>query len=72
MRGPASTSPAAASAVMTTPIEPHTRAVAIDSTALMQAMETGAGRSILRLPTADEATVLKRMDRYALLAQAVR
>jgi probable F420-dependent oxidoreductase len=43
-----------------------------DRTALMQAMETGAGRSILRLPTADEATVLRRMDKYALLLQSVR
>jgi hypothetical protein len=38
----------------------------------MQAMETGAQRSILRLPTADESTVLKRLDRYALLLQSVR
>jgi probable F420-dependent oxidoreductase len=43
-----------------------------DRDALMQAMETGAQRSILRLPTADESTVLKRLDRYALLLQSVR
>ena len=40
-----------------------------DKAALQQAAATGAGRVILRLPTADEATVMRRLDRYALLLQ---
>lgn len=43
-----------------------------DRAALARAAETGATRSILRLPTADEATVIRRLDRYALLLQSVR
>jgi probable F420-dependent oxidoreductase len=39
---------------------------------LTKAIETGAGRAILRLATADEATVLKQLDRYAELLQAVQ
>jgi hypothetical protein len=33
--------------------------------ALRQARDTGAARSIMRLPVADEATVLHALDHYA-------
>jgi probable F420-dependent oxidoreductase len=43
-----------------------------DRATLERAVETGAGRAILRLVTADESTVLRQLDRYAALLQAVR
>jgi alkanesulfonate monooxygenase SsuD/methylene tetrahydromethanopterin reductase-like flavin-dependent oxidoreductase (luciferase family) len=43
-----------------------------DRATLMRAVETGAGRAILRLSTADESTVLRQLDRYAALLQTVK
>jgi probable F420-dependent oxidoreductase len=43
-----------------------------DRDTLMRSVETGASRAILRLSTADESTVLRQLDRYAAMVQAVR
>ena len=43
-----------------------------DRATLERAVETGAGRAILRLVAADESTVLRQLDRYAALVQVVR
>jgi probable F420-dependent oxidoreductase len=40
--------------------------------ALLKAVDTGAGRAILRLATEDPTTVLKQLDRYAALLPALR
>jgi len=43
-----------------------------DRATLTKAVETGAGRAILRLATKDESEVLKQLDRYAKIIEAVR